>query len=290
MITRSSLSCPFTGALAGVAAAAGVAALWLWAEGVDRRASGRWLGRSTNTSTSSTGTNTSSTRTRTRTRTGTGTGTGAGTGTGTGAGTNPNSRENAHPTTTTRSATPQHPTDAARSDAGRSDAVVVLGYRNRGERANFVNRFRVRAGIRSLDATAKTSTLILCGGAVGSPTPEAHLMQRYAREHLGFTGTIVLDDTSRSTWQNIANAIPHLERADTIKIVSNAPHGQMGREILWHQRPDLAQRLIRGAEHRFGEAPLLKVLSALRAKQSKLSGAWAKSADPLKTTPRQPRP
>lgn len=152
-------------------------------------------------------------------------------------------------------------------------AVIVLGYRNRGERANFVNRFRVRAGIRSLDPAASTSLLVLCGGAVGGETPEAIVMQKYARDELGFRGAIALDPDSRSTWENIANAVPHIDRADAIKIVSNAPHAEMGREILWQQRPDLAARLVRGEEHRFGEAPVLKILSALRIVHSRLTGS-----------------
>lgn len=154
------------------------------------------------------------------------------------------------------------------------EAVVVLGYRNRGDLPNAVNRFRVRVGIRSLDTDATHSALILCGGAVGSTTPEAVLMQRYARNRLRHSGRILLDTTSRTTLENIVNAIPYLERATTIKIVSNAPHAELGRRILWQQRPDLAQRLVRGAEHRFGEAPVLKILAALRAAQARHSGAW----------------
>lgn len=162
----------------------------------------------------------------------------------------------------------------------RRDAVVVLGYRNRGARANAVNRFRVRAGIRSLDPDAADSVLVLCGGAVGGEIPEATLMERYARSRLGFDGRIALDTASRSTRENIANAIPFIEHATTIKIVSHAPHGQLGRQILRQQRPDLADRLVRGAEHRFGEAPVLKILSALRSVQSRLSGAWQTAAGP----------
>ena len=172
-----------------------------------------------------------------------------------------------------------HP-ETGRHETGHTDAVVVLGYRNRGEHANFVNRFRVRAGIRSLDPAAARSVLVLCGGAVGGPTPEATIMQRCARDVLGFRGDIVVDTDSRSTWQNIANAIPHIEHADTIKIVSNAPHAEMGRDILWRQRPDLAARVVRGAEHRFGEAPLLKILGALRAVHSRLTGAWRTATEP----------
>ena len=34
---------------------------------------------------------------------------------------------------------------------GGREAVVVLGFRNRGTRANYLNRYRVRAGLRSQD-------------------------------------------------------------------------------------------------------------------------------------------
>jgi hypothetical protein len=172
------------------------------------------------------------------------------------------------------------PGDISARSVQRSDAVVVLGYRNRGERANVVNRFRVRAGIRSIDPDAADSVLVLCGGALGGRTAEARLMQRYARDELCFDGHIALDPTSRSTWENIANAIPLVEHATTIKIVSNAPHAELGRQILRKQRPDLADRLVRGAEHRFGEAPVLKILSGLRAVQSQVSGAWRAAAGP----------
>lgn len=166
--------------------------------------------------------------------------------------------------------------EGAEGNPNRRHAVVVLGFGNRGERANFVNRFRVRAGIRSLDPSAE-NLLVLCGGPVHSTTSEAAIMQRHARDHHSYVGATALDTTSRSTWENIAHAIPHLATADTIAIVSNAPHAAMGREILWRQRPDLAARLVPGAEHRFGETPLLKILSSLRTVYAKRTGLWARS-------------
>ncbi|MBW9109946.1 YdcF family protein [Microbacterium ureisolvens] len=144
------------------------------------------------------------------------------------------------------------------------EAVVVLGYRDRGGRANFVNRYRVRVGLRSLSRGPRESVLVLCGGSVAGDIPEADLMARYARER-GYAGRILLDPTSATTQQNIENAVALIEHAGAIKIVSNSPHAAVAREQLWSLRPDLAARLVRGADYRFGEAPLLKVASAVIA-------------------------
>lgn len=147
--------------------------------------------------------------------------------------------------------------------AGSTEAVVVLGYGNREDRANFVNRYRVRAGIRSIDRTAD-STVVMCGGTVEGDTPEAVVMERFAREELEYTGRIVLEPDSRSTWENIENAIGLIEHADAIKIVSNSPHAEVAREYLRQQRPDLAERLVRADEHRFGEIVPMKIAAAVR--------------------------
>ena len=144
-----------------------------------------------------------------------------------------------------------------------TEAVVVLGYGNHGDRANFVNRYRVRAGIRSIDRAAD-STVVMCGGTVEGDTPEAVIMERFAREELEYTGHIVLEPDSRSTWENIENAIPLIEHVDAIKIVSNSPHAEVAREYLWQQRPDLAERLVRADEQRSGEIVPMKIGAALR--------------------------
>ncbi|HYQ75041.1 YdcF family protein [Cellulomonas sp.] len=141
------------------------------------------------------------------------------------------------------------------------DVTVVLGYRNRGRRANLVNRYRVRAGLRSHPATPG-ARLVLSGGAVASAVPEAELMARYAR-HRGYRGELVLEDASRSTWENVAHVLPELEDAGRIRIVSNSLHAEKARAYLWATRPDLADRLVRADEHRLGELTLLKPLLAL---------------------------
>lgn len=148
---------------------------------------------------------------------------------------------------------------------GGSEAVLVLGYRNRGGRANAMNRWRVRAGLRSLDPAAAGSILVLSGGACAGPRSEAALMADYATGVRGYRGALTLEEQSRSTWQNVEFAIPYLEDADRIKIVSLPVHAEKARRYLVRQRPDLAHRLTRGAEYRFAEWMPLKPLVTLYA-------------------------
>jgi uncharacterized SAM-binding protein YcdF (DUF218 family) len=146
---------------------------------------------------------------------------------------------------------------------GTSEAVVVLGFRNRGSRANAVNRWRVRAGLRSQDPAATVRRLVLCGGGPPGDPTEAAVMAAYARESCGYRGEVVIEDRSRTTWENIANSLPHLEEADRIKIVSNPFHAEKGRLYLTRLRPDLAERLVRGDDYHFGEWMPLKPLAAV---------------------------
>ena len=85
-----------------------------------------------------------------------------------------------------------------------------------------MNRYRVRAGLRSIDPAASESVVVFLGVAVDGDASEAELMEDFARRTLGYTGPSKLDRTSTTTWENIQNAIPFIEAADTIKIVSNS--------------------------------------------------------------------
>ena len=75
-------------------------------------------------------------------------------------------------------------------------------------------------------------------------------MARYAREELDYTGPLVTETQSRSTWENIQNAIPMIEAADRIKIASNFWHTPKARRYLKQLRPDLAARLITARSRR----------------------------------------
>ncbi len=150
-----------------------------------------------------------------------------------------------------------HSTDPA----GR-EAVVILGFKNRGSSANYLNRYRVRAGLRSLNKAARESVLICCGGSVGSGTAEAELLRDYAVKR-GYAGPIRLDRESTTTWQNVQNAIPLIEGFDVIKFASNSLHAETARAYLWKQRPDLAMHLARADEYRLGEITFTKPLAAV---------------------------
>jgi hypothetical protein len=89
--------------------------------------------------------------------------------------------------------------------------ATALVLRNRRPRANYLNRYRVRAALRSIDPDAASSVLVFCGAAVTGDVPEAEVMLRYARDALGFTGSARVDDASTTTWGNIENAVPLLE-------------------------------------------------------------------------------
>lgn len=168
------------------------------------------------------------------------------------------------------------------SGGGSSEAVVVLGYRNPQATANLINRWRVRAGIRSITAIGSTTTatgsttrsttgpgptqttrVIFSGGATGTGATEAQLMADYAKSVLGFDGTVLLEDRSTTTWENITNVIPLLEGVDRIKIASQPAHALKARAYLRRQRPDLAEKLVRAEDYRPGEWMPAKPLLAL---------------------------
>jgi uncharacterized SAM-binding protein YcdF (DUF218 family) len=150
------------------------------------------------------------------------------------------------------------------NSGGDSLAVVVLGYRNPQATANFINRWRVRAGIRSIAADgARGTRVIFSGGPTSGGAAEAQLMADYAKSVLAFDGPVLLEDKSTTTWENITNVIPLLEDVDRIKIASQPAHALKARAYLRRQRPDLAKRLVPADDYRLGEWTAVKPLLAL---------------------------
>lgn len=165
---------------------------------------------------------------------------------------------------------------------GTGEAVVVLGFRNRGTRANAINRWRVRAALRSRQPELGPSRLVLCGGPVGGPVPEAELMACYARTRCGYSGVLITELTSRSTWDNVHSVIPFIEDTDRIKFVSNSLHAEQARVYLRQLRPDLADRLVPAADYRFGELTLIKpALTAIGRWRLRQAAAAAQRPDQI---------
>ncbi|WP_303325377.1 YdcF family protein [Actinomyces radicidentis] len=131
------------------------------------------------------------------------------------------------------------PLDDGAAERGRR-AVLVLGHADTGTTAGDANLARVRA---ALAVARPGDVLVLSGGGVAGPVPEARLLADAARD-LGWNGEIRLEEHSGSTWENIENSARLLEDADRIVIVSEPVHAAKARRFLALQRPDLAARLL----------------------------------------------
>lgn len=146
--------------------------------------------------------------------------------------------------------------------SGQSHAVVVLGCRNRRNDANFINRWRVESALRSIDPAAHTQ-LIFSGGTTTSARAEAKILADYAVNKRGYSGQFLIEEQSRTTWENIENVIPLLHGVDRIKIVSQPAHALKARIYLRRQHPELARKLVPAADYRPGEwLPLKPLLAA----------------------------
>lgn len=147
---------------------------------------------------------------------------------------------------------------------GATEAVVVLGFRNPQPTANFINRWRVRAALRSVAADREhDARVIFSGGTTTRAASEASVMADYARSVSGFGGAVLLEEKSATTWENVTNVIPLLEDVDRIKIASQPAHALKARAYLRRQRPDLAGKLVRAGDYRPGEWIVAKPLLAL---------------------------
>lgn len=138
--------------------------------------------------------------------------------------------------------------------------VIVLGFRNRHpERINAVNRWRADVAVRSLPA--QPTRLIATGGSRAKGMSEAALIAAYLVEVHGMDSkTIVTEEASLSTWENIANVRPLLAGTGAVMIVSNPLHALRARWYVRMQDPDLARRLVRARDHRGGEHAWAKPL------------------------------
>ena len=149
--------------------------------------------------------------------------------------------------------------------AGGRAAVVVLGFRNGGRTANRVNRWRATIAVRTarrLVSMGCSVSIVCSGGAVHGPVSEARLLRDVIVGPLQWTGPVLLDEASTSTWENVRNVLPLVDGADSIAFASNGLHAEKARMYLGRQRPDLVPRVIATDDYRLGEHSLMKPLFA----------------------------
>ena len=76
------------------------------------------------------------------------------------------------------------------------------------------------------------------------------MMADYAVRTLGVpAASVVIEDQSRTTVENIANSAPLMADAPAIKIASNTFHARRARRILGDDFPELAQHLVRARDY-----------------------------------------
>lgn len=139
---------------------------------------------------------------------------------------------------------------AAHPPAGRSCAVLVLGYPSQSDGSpDPVQIQRVSAGMQA-DRSHHCEKMILSGGAVKNHIVEAQTMAQLASK-LGMPSSkLLLETKARNTWENIKFSLAQLEKYDQILIVSDNLHAQRGRRYLCKQRSDLCDRTFVTVEYR----------------------------------------
>lgn len=151
------------------------------------------------------------------------------------------------------------------SSQGTADAALVLGAAAWGNRPSPVYRERIMEAV-SLYKAGRVRRIILTGGTrvAGYPSEAAVGRQFCASQGVPVADTL-LDDTSRTTWQNLENARALMERGiiHTVLLVSDPLH--MRRALA------MAERL------QIQAAPSPTVSSRFRSGASRLRFLWRES-------------
>lgn len=119
--------------------------------------------------------------------------------------------------------------------------VIVLGFRNSGQRINLVNRWRARAGV--LTAHALDADLVVFSGGGPGGAVEADLLAEEA-VRLGLDRPHVRERESATTRENLARSLGFLSDATRIAVVSHPLHAQRARSHLRVLHPELGERLV----------------------------------------------
>lgn len=156
---------------------------------------------------------------------------------------------------------------ASRTMVGQAEGpgvVVIPGFRNEDpDRINELNRWRVEAALSTVGRLGPGTRCILTGGdpAETGVAEAAHLAQELRRR--GFHGEIIVEDQSRSTWENVIAVAPMLAGAGRIAIASQPLHGLKLRYLLARQDPILKPRFVKAEDYRIAELGPARILTAV---------------------------
>lgn len=122
-------------------------------------------------------------------------------------------------------------------------AVVVLGYPSRRNgRPHPIQRWRAELAVKSAAAYG-AEMVVFTGGAGRSLRSEAAVVAELA-EVMGLTSvSVLLEEQSTNTWENVAAAAELVGTADVIVIVSDPLHAARARLYWLKQRPADSDRV-----------------------------------------------
>lgn len=123
-------------------------------------------------------------------------------------------------------------------------SVLVLGYPTEADGTPHpVQRFRVQAGVDAY-REKRCSRIILSGGAVKNQYVEADTMAEIARSFGVPEKDIIIENTSRTTWENIGCSARYLENDSRVFLVSDTFHAQRAKRYSCRQNTALCPKMI----------------------------------------------
>lgn len=145
---------------------------------------------------------------------------------------------------------------------GARVAIVVLGFPGNRWVGRRIQQLRVGMARRAL-ARHPSATVVMSGGITFSDDSEAAQMAAIARRIGIPDASIVLEDRSRTTWQNVAFTHPLVVDADRVVLVSDGPHAARARRYWLRQFPGDGARVVVDPTYRPLEGAWIKFPSAV---------------------------
>ncbi len=132
--------------------------------------------------------------------------------------------------------------------------LLVLGHPsyNNGD-LHPIQHWRCQIAVRAANTHAGPVKVVFTGWQGRRPASEATVMAEHAQQMGLVADSVLLEEEASTTWENVELGAPLLRDCDQIAIVSNSHHALRGRHYLRKLYPQLAARLVRVDDYRFGE-------------------------------------